>query len=66
MTVKAPCETATRVAQRWADAADAGTPDDKVEGFECAADPRVYDLVVVQCAHEGGRKDIAFVWRRPA
>ncbi|HKE78230.1 MAG TPA: hypothetical protein VKB54_02945 [Solirubrobacteraceae bacterium] len=66
MTVKAPCETATRVAQRWADAAGAGTPDDKVEGFECAADPRVYDLVVVQCAHEGGKKDIAFVWRRPA
>jgi Tol biopolymer transport system component len=66
MTVKAPCETATRVAQRWADAADAGAPDDKVEGFECAADPRAYDLVVVQCAHEGGKKDIAFVWRRPA
>ena len=66
MTVKAPCETATRVAQRWADAAGGGTPDDKVEGFECAADPRVYDLVVVQCAHEGGKKDIAFVWRRPA
>jgi Tol biopolymer transport system component len=66
VTVKAPCDTAKRVARRWADGANAGATDEKVEGFECEADPRVYDLVVVQCDHEGRKKDIAFVWRRPA
>jgi Tol biopolymer transport system component len=63
VSLKAPCDTAKRVAQRWADAANDGAIDDKVEGFECVADPRAYDLVVVQCAHEGHKKDVAFVWR---
>jgi WD40-like Beta Propeller Repeat len=64
VTLKAPCDTAQRVAQRWADAADTGALDDKVGGFRCTPSHEPYDLVVVRCSHEGGKKDIAFVWRQ--
>ena len=59
-TVKAPCETAPRVAARW-------SPTDlKVEGFECTSTPHSFDQELVECEHRGDKKGIAFVWRRPA
>jgi TolB protein len=58
-SVKAPCETARRVAERW-------TPDDhKIEGFECTSTPHSFDQELVECQHRGEKKGIAFVWRRP-
>ncbi len=57
--VKAPCETARRVAERW----DPG--DRRAEGFECAAAPHSFDQQLVECEHRGDQKGIAFVWRRP-
>jgi hypothetical protein len=58
--VKAPCETARRVAERWSPA------DVKVEGFECTSMPHSFDQELVECEHAGDKKGIAFVWRRPA
>jgi Tol biopolymer transport system component len=58
--VKAPCETARRVAERWSPA------DLKVEGFQCTSTPHSFDQELVECEHMGDKKGIAFVWRRPA
>jgi Tol biopolymer transport system component len=61
------CHRATRIAQRWADAADAGARPAKLRGLRCTSDARTYDLVVVQC-NGGARcpRGVAFVWRDPA
>jgi Tol biopolymer transport system component len=61
------CRMATRIARRWADAADAGSPPAKLKGLLCTTDARTYDLVVVQCDGRGrGPRGVAFVWRDPA
>jgi hypothetical protein len=57
--VKVPCRTARRVAGRW-------SPEDaRVEGFRCTRTAHSFDQELVECEHRGGRKGIAFVWRRP-
>ena len=58
--VKAPCHTALKVAAKWTPQAT------RVDGFTCTQTPHSFDQVRVQCEHPGGRKGIAFVWRRPA
>jgi hypothetical protein len=63
VAVKAPCDTALRVAARFTADATSGTPPEKVEGFECVPTPHTYDQVVVECGHEGAKKGVAFVWR---
>jgi hypothetical protein len=63
VAVKAPCDTALRVAARFAADAASGTPPEKVEGFACVRTPHTYDQVVVECDHEGAKKGVAFVWR---
>jgi len=61
------CHRATRIAQRWADAADAGAPPAKLKGLRCTSDARTYDLVVVQRNGRGRcPRGVAFVWRDPA
>jgi TolB protein len=56
------CETATRVAGRWA--ADGGE-DAKVQGFECDRAKAIHseDQRVVTCEHRGDKKAVAFVSR---
>jgi Tol biopolymer transport system component len=61
--LRVPCGVAKRRAKRWTKAADAGAPPARLAGLRCAADPRAYDLVVVQCDRK--RRGIAFVWRKP-
>jgi len=66
VAVKAPCDTALRVALRFTTDAGLGAPPDKVEGYECTRAPHTYDQVVVECDHEGIKKGLAFVWREAA
>jgi Tol biopolymer transport system component len=63
VSVKAPCETARRVAAEWEAEADAGSPPSKVEGFECIASHHSFDQTLVECDHEGVKKGISFVYR---
>jgi dipeptidyl aminopeptidase/acylaminoacyl peptidase len=63
VAVKAPCDTALRVAARFTADAASGTPPEKVEGFRCVPTPHTYDQVVMECDHEGAKKGVAFVWR---
>ncbi len=66
LSAKAPCDTALRVAARFAEEAALGAPPDKVEGFTCAREPHSYDQVTVVCDHAGAKKGVAFVWRIPS
>ncbi len=59
------CKQALRLAADWADAADDGTPPDRVRAFDCSVTDAPYDLAVVECAKEHRHGDTAFVWRRP-
>ena len=64
-----PCHAARRIARRWAQAADAGTPRATVRGLTCSATQQPYDLTVVQCSSTHRKpcaRDIGFVWRDPA
>jgi Tol biopolymer transport system component len=68
LAMRVPCHVARRVARRWSEAADAGTPRAMIHGLTCTTTQQPYDLTVVAC---GSRKapcarDIAFVWRDPA
>jgi Tol biopolymer transport system component len=58
--VKVPCEKARRVVAAWVP----GTT--MVRGYECTPTPHSFDQEIVECLHRGGRRGIAFVWRRPA
>jgi dipeptidyl aminopeptidase/acylaminoacyl peptidase len=64
VSVKAPCDSALRVAQEWQAGADDGTQPPKVEGYECAVTPHIFDQELVECDHEGIKKGIAFVYRQ--
>jgi Tol biopolymer transport system component len=68
LAMRVPCHVARRIARRWSEAADAGTPRTRIHGLTCATTTQPYDLTVVQCA--AGRapcpRDVAFVWRDPA
>jgi Tol biopolymer transport system component len=68
LAARVPCHVARRLARRWAQAADAGSPPARVQGLTCSTTQQPYDLTVVQC---GARKapcarDVAFVWRDPS
>jgi Tol biopolymer transport system component len=68
LAMRVPCHLARRIARRWTEAADAGTPPTRLEGLRCTTTPHTYDLVVVQCTGHRARcaRDLAFVWRDPA
>jgi TolB protein len=68
LAMRVPCHVARRVARRWAQAADAGTPPARMRGLSCSTTEQPYDLTVVQCGagRAPGARDIAFVWRDPA
>jgi Tol biopolymer transport system component len=69
LAMRVPCHVARRIARRWAQAADAGTPRATIRGLTCTATPQPYDLTVVRCAstHKAPcARDIGFVWRDPA
>ena len=64
---KAGCHRAIRLAERWQRVAEwADVPPDRVKGFTCTAEHHTFDQVLVQCAHRGGRKAVAFVHREAA
>jgi dipeptidyl aminopeptidase/acylaminoacyl peptidase len=54
------CARARKVVAAWVP----GTA--MVQGYACTQTPHSFDQEVVECRHGGGRKGIAFVWRRPA
>jgi TolB protein len=58
--VKMRCNRALRVAARWSPGRT------RVEGFACTRTPHSFDQEIVTCEHMGGRRGVAFVWRRPA
>ena len=63
------CHLARRLARRWAQAADAGSPPARLKGLACSTTTQPYDLTVVQCSGAGMApcaRDVAFVWRDPA
>jgi Tol biopolymer transport system component len=68
LAMRVPCHVARRLARRWAQAADAGSPPARLRGLTCATTQQPYDLTVVQCS--AGKapcaRDVAFVWRDPA
>ena len=68
LAMRVPCHVARRMARRWSEAADTGTPRDKIRGLTCTTTPQPYDLTAVQCS--AGKapcaRDVAFVWRDPA
>jgi hypothetical protein len=68
LAMRVPCHVARRIARRWSEAADAGTPRDKLRGLTCTTTPQPYDLTVVVCgSHKAPcARDVAFVWRDPA
>jgi dipeptidyl aminopeptidase/acylaminoacyl peptidase len=68
LAMRVPCHVARRIARRWSEAADAGTPRTKIRGLTCATTQQPYDLTVVQCSSHKApcARDIAFVWRDPA
>jgi dipeptidyl aminopeptidase/acylaminoacyl peptidase len=58
------CRRAIRLAERWQRSAQRGNaPRDKLSAFACTAERHTFDQVLVQCAHPGGRKAVAFVHR---
>ncbi len=65
VAVKVPCPTAQRVAATWQQAAAAGAPPAKVEGFTCVARPHSFDQTLVECDHAGAKKGVSFVYRTP-
>jgi Tol biopolymer transport system component len=62
------CHVALRIARRWSEAADAGTPRTRIRGLTCTTTQQPYDLTVVACASHKApcARDVAFVWRDPA
>ena len=54
LAMRVPCHVARRIARRWSEAADAGTPRAKIRGLTCTATPQPYDLTVVDCARAQG------------
>jgi Tol biopolymer transport system component len=68
LAMRVPCHVARRLARRWAQAADGGSPPARLKGLACSTTQQPYDLTVVQCS-AGKRpcaRDVAFVWRDPA
>jgi Tol biopolymer transport system component len=59
-----PCHAARRIARRWSQDADAGTPPTRIRGLTCTTTQQPYDLTVVACGSR--ERDVAFVWRDPA
>jgi Tol biopolymer transport system component len=68
VAMRVQCHVARRIARRWSEAADAGTPPARIRGLTCTTTQQPYDLTVVQCgSHKAPcARDIAFVWRDPA
>jgi len=69
LAMRVPCHVARRLARRWAQAADAGSPPARLTGLTCSATAQPYDLTVVQCAGGGKarcKRDVGFVWRDPS
>jgi Tol biopolymer transport system component len=68
LAMRVPCHAARRLARRWAQAADAGSPPARLKGLTCSTTRQPYDLTVVQC--NAGKapcaRDVAFAWRDPA
>ena len=61
---RADCRRAIRLAERWGRATQRRhAPHDRIKAFACTAEPHTFDQVLVQCAHPGGRKAVAFVHR---
>jgi TolB protein len=61
------CRAALRQAARWAARAAAGDPPARLRGYACTRAPHTFDLTLVRCRQgDGGRRDVAFVWRDPA
>lgn len=68
LAMRVPCHVARRMARRWSEAADAGTPPVRFRGLTCTTTQQPYDLTVVACgSHKAPcARDVAFVWRDPA
>jgi dipeptidyl aminopeptidase/acylaminoacyl peptidase len=69
LAMRIPCHVALRIARRWSEAANAGTPPTRIRGLTCTTTAQPYDLTVVECAGRGKSRwarDIGFVWRDPA
>ena len=68
LAMQVPCHVARRIARRWSEAADAGTPPARIRGLTCTTTKQPYDLTVVACgSHKAPcARDVAFVWRDPA
>jgi Tol biopolymer transport system component len=61
---KAKCEHAIEVAERWERMTETpDAPPEDLKGFVCTAERHTFDQVLVQCAHDGRRKAVAFVYR---
>jgi TolB protein len=63
VAVKQGCDVALDVAAEWQAGARLGAPPAKLRGFDCAAAPHSFDQQLVQCAHRGPKKAVAFVYR---
>jgi WD40 repeat protein len=64
---RAGCDRAIRLAERWELLTEGEeAPPKRVRGFRCTAEHHTFDQVLVQCAHRGGRKAVAFVRRAAA
>ena len=68
LAMQVPCHLARRIARRWSESADAGTPRTRIHGLACTTTQQPYDLTVVACASRKApcARDVAFVWRDPA
>jgi Tol biopolymer transport system component len=68
LAMRVPCHVARRIARRWSQAADAGSPPARLRGLKCTTTQQPYDLTVVACgSHKAPcARDVAFVWRDPA
>jgi Tol biopolymer transport system component len=64
LAMRVPCHVARRIARRWSQTADAGTPPARIRGLACTTTTQPYDLTVVACGSR--ERDVAFVWRDPA
>ena len=48
LAMRVPCHVARRIARRWSEAADAGTPPARMRGLTCTTTQQPYDLTVVR------------------
>ena len=53
LAMQVPCHVARRIARRWSEAADTGTPPARIRGLTCTTTPQPYDLTVVACGSRG-------------